>query len=80
MDCSLPGSSIHGIFQAIVLKRGVVAFSEGKEETCKGGTEEAARRHRLPSSELLREAWVSENRVPTWRSVQQRGEPVLESD
>ena len=27
MDCSLPGSSIHGIFQARVLKWGVVAFS-----------------------------------------------------
>ena len=27
MDCSLPGSSIHGIFQARVLKWGAVAFS-----------------------------------------------------
>ena len=29
MDCSLPGSSIHGIFQARVLEWGVIAFSEG---------------------------------------------------
>ena len=28
MDCSLPGSSIHGIFQARVLEWGVIAFSE----------------------------------------------------
>ena len=28
MDCSLPGSSIHGIFQAGVLEWGAIAFSE----------------------------------------------------
>ena len=28
MDCSLPGSSIHGIFQARVLEWGAVAFSK----------------------------------------------------
>ena len=27
MDCSLPGSSVHGIFQARVLEWGVIAFS-----------------------------------------------------
>ena len=27
MDCSLPGSSIHGIFQATVLEWGAIAFS-----------------------------------------------------
>ena len=27
MDCSLPGSSIHGIFQARVLERGAIALS-----------------------------------------------------
>ena len=27
MDCSPPGSSIHGIFQAIVLEWGAIAFS-----------------------------------------------------
>ena len=29
MDCSLPGSSIHGIFQARVLEWGAIAFSSG---------------------------------------------------
>ena len=28
MDCSLPGSSMHGIFQARVLEWGAIAFSE----------------------------------------------------
>ena len=28
MDCSLPGSSVQGIFQARVLEWGVIAFSE----------------------------------------------------
>ena len=29
MDCSPPGSSIHGIFQARVLEWGAIAFSHG---------------------------------------------------
>ena len=28
MDCSLPGSSVHGIFQARLLEWGAIAFSE----------------------------------------------------
>ena len=28
MDCSLPGSSIHGILQARVLEWGAIAFSD----------------------------------------------------
>ena len=30
MDCSLPGSSIHGMFQAGVLAWGAIAFSAKK--------------------------------------------------
>ena len=30
MDCSLPGSSVHGIFQARVLEWGAIAFSKIK--------------------------------------------------
>ena len=30
MNCSLPGSSIHGIFQARVLEWGAIAFSDGQ--------------------------------------------------
>ena len=32
MDCSLPGSSVHGIFQARVLEWGAIAFSDAKKE------------------------------------------------
>ena len=32
MDCTLPGSSIHGIFQARVLEWGAIAFSEVPDE------------------------------------------------
>ena len=28
LDCSLPGSSVHGIFQARVLEWGAIAFSD----------------------------------------------------
>ena len=31
MDCSLPGSSVHGIFQARVLEWGAISFSEGSQ-------------------------------------------------
>ena len=30
MDCSLPGSSVHGIFQARVLEWGAIAYSKTK--------------------------------------------------
>ena len=37
MDCSLPGSSIHGIFQARVLEWGAIAFSiRGYYQSLKG--------------------------------------------
>ena len=35
MDCSLPGSCFHGIFQARVLEWGAIAFSDSKPSHCK---------------------------------------------
>ena len=35
MDCSLPGSSVHGIFQARVLQWGAIAFSTLKGKVSK---------------------------------------------
>ena len=35
MDCSLPGSSVHGIFQARVLEWGAIAFSNNILKTTK---------------------------------------------
>ena len=32
MDCSLPASSIHGIFQVRVLEWGAIAFSRGSSQ------------------------------------------------
>ena len=34
MDCSLPGSSIHGILQARVLEWGAIAFSYTDSKWC----------------------------------------------
>ena len=34
MDCSLPGSSVHGIFQARVLEWGAIAFSTSRGYVC----------------------------------------------
>ena len=33
IDCSLPGSSVHGIFQARVLEWGAIAFSSNGQIT-----------------------------------------------
>ena len=33
MDCSLPGSSVHGIFQAIVLEWIASSFSRGSSQS-----------------------------------------------
>ena len=35
MDCSPPGSSVHGIFQARVLEWGAIAFSTAQHTACK---------------------------------------------
>ena len=35
VDCSPPGSSIHGIFQARVLEWGAIAFSKRETSNCK---------------------------------------------
>ena len=34
MDCSLPGSSVHGIFQARALEWGAIAFSDSTPSIC----------------------------------------------
>ena len=39
MGCSLPGSSVHGIFQAGVLEWGAIAFSERMATHSKSGLE-----------------------------------------
>ena len=48
MDCSLPGSSVHGIFQARVLEWDAIAFSSQSHQPAKsllttGGVSEAGK-------------------------------------
>ena len=56
MDCSLPGSSVHGIFQARVLEWGAIAFSSRvvletiKSNACVLGRESEPSRFPLASS------------------------------
>ena len=47
MDCSLPGSSIHGIFQARVLEWGAISFSICPRDTCRYSEEALGERDRL---------------------------------
>ena len=41
MDCSLPGSSVHGIFQARVLEWGAIAFSNMANRWGKSGSSDS---------------------------------------
>ena len=52
MDCSLPGSSTHGIFQARVLEWGATAFS--------GDLPDPGIEPRPPALQLLADAFLSE--------------------
>ena len=48
MDCSPPGSSIHGIFQARVLEWGAIAFSAQVVQVL----------NNLPAKQETQETWV----------------------
>ena len=67
MDCSLPGSSVHGIFQTRVLEWGAIAFSSGWKQ--------AAAKDQLPGS---LGGWEADQHVqsspPGWGRVP-RGPP-----
>ena len=49
MDCSLPGSSVHGIFQARVLEWGAIADTPGSLEGNTEGPGTASSEPLLPS-------------------------------
>ena len=59
MDCSLPGFSIHGIFQARVLEWGAIAFSgkrvEDKAKTLGGRRTKATNRKESHKKEKSRD-------------------------
>ena len=64
MDCSLPGSSIHEIFQARVLEWGAIAFSNQRVYKTVNAGEGMEKRE--PSYTVGR----NENVPPLWRTVQ----------
>ena len=57
MDCSLPGSSVHGIFQARVLEWGAIAFSNQQHEDYLN----------VPFVGKPREATIAKSKTRTWR-------------
>ena len=58
MDCSPPGSAVHGIFQARALEWGAIAFSGGQEHNLlmdfRGGEEERGDRKKHREAQFLR--------------------------
>ena len=56
-DCSLPGSSIHGIFQARVLQWGAIAFSKNWAACCGYNSKQD---DRLPALRDLAFCWEKE--------------------
>ena len=77
MDCSLPGSSVHGIFQASVLEWGAIAFSKWEVVNDECG------RRREKCQEMtgwLRETCVDKSHTPEARHDQDhwdRGAEVI---
>ena len=68
MDCSPPGSSIHGIFQARVLEWGAIAFSKHKLRPYQWLTlivelKVTMRNNPLPSGEVGQILWCVINRL-----------------
>ena len=81
MDCSPPGSSVHGIFQARVLEWVAIAFSEQLPNTGQGrgrtrpssqkllldcGTRGCEERRGKFSRSLQRRAWGRQAPCPSW--------------
>ena len=58
MDCRLPGSSVHGIFQARVLEWGAIAFS--KRESQEG---------RIHLDLILKESLLASESIDGWMDV-----------
>ena len=68
MDCSLPGSSVHGIFLAKVLEWGAIAFSAGPINSWKidGGTIETVKDFIFLGSKTLQMVTAAMKLKDTW--------------
>ena len=71
MDCSLPGSSIHGIFQTRVLEWVAISFSRGSSQP-RDRTVVSCIAGRLFTIWATREATKLENTMPNGRNQTQR--------
>ena len=69
MDCSLSGSSIHGIFQARVLEWGAIAFSDCH---CLDNVKATRLKASLPIIELIQTTLPSGDAGWVWNSVAQQ--------
>ena len=77
MDCSLPGSSVRGIFQARVLEWGAIAFSKRFPSTCQRWKSQAGQQHELREFIANRQQRRQWHRTPAllpgkshiWRSL-----------
>ena len=70
MDCSLPGSSALGIFQARVLEWGAIAFSDSRSQLCmvyQFPKTAMTKYYSLSSTNVF--SYSSEVRDPTWISL-----------
>ena len=66
MDCSLPGSSVHGIFQARVLEWGAVAFSKKRTHQPKTEAQRVTTGRILPKWNSLIHPLRDSDWKPSW--------------
>ena len=77
MDCSLPGSSVHGIFQARVLEWGAIAFSVPDGSVVKNPPAmqemQQTQVQSLGWEDPLEEGMVTHSSILAWRIPTDRG-------
>ena len=74
MDCSLPGSSIHGIFQARVLEWGAIAFSAKSWLT--GKDPDAGKNWAEEEKEMIEDKMAGWHHSPNMRDLSKLQEMV----
>ena len=82
MDCSPPGSSVHGIFQARVLEWGATAFSSHPLHSSNQGCRDISKRFRETTSLILallgwRKVRVSIKQQSITTKIHMNGSPLL---